>query len=572
MTLPTAKHHWNLDKDSGTNPVDAIGGAALRIERPDFRPGKDGQAETCLRFAPGTDAQVVTTDLPDLAPPWTASMWIKREADTSSSALLSSERFALKLEQYQRPQKVGITVCGVRDLASEVEIPLGAWSHVVFVGTGLETKLYVDGAHVDTFSTDAPFHLPLKWVGSMAGWTEFGAFCLDELKIFDKELTSEQVRELYNEPSNTATPTLHQCWLWGHNGHGELGNGSYINVLTPKPGPVLSPDGFKALAVGAIHNLALLEDGSVLGWGYNQQGHLGVGDQVNRPTPTKVPPLAGHKVRKLSAGPLHSMAITENGELWVWGYNLNGQQGTGTKIRVSVPQRVPLPTQSEVVAVSAGAYHSLALLQDGTVLAWGSNEKGQLGIGSTAEERTTPVIVSIPSGYGKVTAIAGGFKHNLALTDTGTVFAWGLNDHGQLGTGNNTNSRTPVRVSGLPGPVTAIAACRSGDSSNSYSLALVDGNVYAWGSNKDGQLGNGTTATSMTPGQVSGLTEVTQIAAGVYHAMALTQNGDVWVWGSNGYGQLGDGSNSVSTTPKRVPGLSGIKAIGAGGGYSMAAR
>jgi alpha-tubulin suppressor-like RCC1 family protein len=226
-----------------------------------------------------------------------------------------------------------------------------------------------------------------------------------------------------------------------------------------------------------------------------------------------------------------------------------------------------------------------------TLTAWGGNFFGQLGDG-TSDRRTTPVEVSNLDGA-ELKVIAGGQLHSLALKEDGTVLAWGYNEQGQLGDGTNTSSSTPVRVSELDG-VRVIAA------GGSNGLALKDdGTVWAWGSNRFGQLGDGTSTDgtvttceitqvgpttpssctdSNTPVQASELDGIEAIAAGFSHGLALKDDGTVWTWGFNQAGQLGNGTYTLGTpsvginTPAQVGELSGVKAIAGGGEHSLADR
>jgi alpha-tubulin suppressor-like RCC1 family protein len=251
-----------------------------------------------------------------------------------------------------------------------------------------------------------------------------------------------------------------------------------------------------------------------------------------------------------------------------WGSNQRGQLGEGTTTSSDVPLAVT--GLSGVTAVSGGADDSLALLSNGTVMAWGENGLGELGNGTTKEDSDVPVAVS---GLSEVTAIAAGGSHGLALLRNGTVVAWGYNAFGQLGDGTTSGpetscsdslpcSRTPVSVSGLS-EVTAIAA------GYNYSLALLrNGMVMAWGYNESGALGKGTTAegANPTPAPVSGLSEVTAIAAGLGGvSTALLKNGTVMDWGYGAEGQLGNGTTESSDVPVGVKGLSGVVALPNGG-------
>ena len=198
-----------------------------------------------------------------------------------------------------------------------------------------------------------------------------------------------------------------------------------------------------------------------------------------------------------------------------------------------------------------------------TVRAWGYNGDGELGNGTTSSS-STPVQVSDLTG---ITAIAGeGYGGGYALKSGGTVWAWGNNPDGELGNGTTTSSSTPVQVSGLTG-ITAIA----GGGDDGYALKS-GGTVWAWGYGGDGGLGNGTTATdSSTPVEVSGLTGITALAGGLNDGYALKSGGTVWAWGYGAYGGLGNGTTTDSSTPVQVSGLTGITAIAGGGddGYAL---
>lgn len=313
-----------------------------------------------------------------------------------------------------------------------------------------------------------------------------------------------------------------------------------------------------AAALGATH--------IVWGWGKNE-GQLGDGTEGNvRALP--VPSEQG--VVGVSAGDLFSLALMEDGTITAWGYNGQGQLGDGTTTESKVP--VPVSGLSGVTAIAAGWSDGLALRGDGTVWAWGSNDHGELGDGTTISH-SVPVQVIGLSG---VTAIAAGRADSLALLKDGTVMAWGYNWSGQLGDGTTADSSVPIAVHGLSG-VSAISA------GNSYALALLgDGTVMAWGDNELGELGNGTTTTSTLPVAVSGLTGVTHIAAGEGHSLATLGDGTGAAWGRNDQGQLGDGTNTgpeqcgrgpvipCSTTPVPVLGLTGATAVAAGFQNSLA--
>jgi alpha-tubulin suppressor-like RCC1 family protein len=216
--------------------------------------------------------------------------------------------------------------------------------------------------------------------------------------------------------------------------------------------------------------------------------------------------------------------------------------------------------QGRIVAATQTVY----LASDGTVWAWGSNSNGQLGDGTTTDS-ATPVQVAGLSGV-TVTAIAAGEFHTVALASDGTVWAWGSNSNGQLGDGTTTDSATPVQVPVLS-DATAIAA------GSAYTVALKsDRTVWTWGANDRGQLGHGGTGQKTKPTQVSGLSDVIAIAAGSAHTLALKKDGTVRAWGDNDNGQLGNGNTNEKKSPVDVKKLSDVIAIAAGESHSVALK
>ena len=303
---------------------------------------------------------------------------------------------------------------------------------------------------------------------------------------------------------------------------------------------------------------------NVWAWGRNG-GKLGDCTTTERTTPVQVSNLSG--VTDVAGGYGHSLAVKDDGTAWAWGANQYGQLGDGTTLYPSGyrPTPVKVSDLSGVTDVAAGYEHSLALKDDGTVWAWGHNWAGQLGDGTTTpypSGRPTPVKVSGLSG---VTEISSGADYSLAVKDDGTVWAWGANGSGVLGDGTYTNRTTPVRVSGLSG-VTDVWA------GSGHSLAVkADGTVWAWGTNYYGRLGDGTSTDRLTPVKVSGLSGVTDVAGGTYHSLALKGDGTVWAWGWNGYAQVGS-SEYVQTTPVKVSGISSVVGVSGGTYHSLALK
>jgi alpha-tubulin suppressor-like RCC1 family protein len=218
-----------------------------------------------------------------------------------------------------------------------------------------------------------------------------------------------------------------------------------------------------------------------------------------------------------------------------------------------------LPLQN-IVQVTAGRDHTCVLTTDGRVKCWGGNHRGQLGDGTTSH-RDTPVVVSGLNSH--VASIAAGRDHTCALTIDGGVKCWGSNGHGELGDGKALSERSvPADVVGLSSGVAEITT------GNQHTCVVTTvGAVKCWGDNHSGQLGDGAMLTERSsPVDVLELSaSVIAIAAGRDHTCAVTQEGAVKCWGSNRYGQLGDGTTENKSTPVDVVGLnSGVMAIAAG--------
>ncbi|MCL5036288.1 MAG: hypothetical protein M1269_04130 [Chloroflexi bacterium] len=260
----------------------------------------------------------------------------------------------------------------------------------------------------------------------------------------------------------------------------------------------------KAIAAGDLHSLALKRDGTVWAWGDNNHFPLGeyYGQRLHH---VPVQGLRGKEFRAgitaIAAGFYFSMALMKDGTVWAWGLNGNGQLGYTPKLKNLDESRLPMQVNglggsgilTGITAIAAGQGHSMALRNDGTVFAWGWNGNGQLGDGSKTD-RHTPVQVRGPGDEGYLTgviAIATRPAHTLALKKDGTVWAWGDNEWGQLGDGTQTERLTPVQVKGPAGSgfLTGVTDIEAGEG---HSLAFrSDGTVWAWGHNNHGQLGIG---------------------------------------------------------------------------------
>lgn len=315
-------------------------------------------------------------------------------------------------------------------------------------------------------------------------------------------------------------------WSFGSNASGQLGLGDTVDRAVP----TLVGSGFTSISAGARHALALKSDGSLWAWGHNADGQLGLGDTTPRNVPVPVGPGFTH----LAAGGRHSLAVKSDGTLWTWGANDAGQLGHGDVVPRNVPTRVTA-LGAGFLALAAGSSHSFAIQSGGTLLAWGDNGFGRLGVGD-ASPRLSPAVVG--TGYAQV---AAGAEHSLGLDTTHTLRAWGRNDEGQLGVTGGTQLTPVVVGSGYA----AIAAA------GSHSVALeTGGTLRAWGRNESGQLGLKDVTSRASPTAVT--TGVTAVAAGAAHVVSTKSDGTLWAQGNNTGAQLGLGDVRARWQPTRV--------------------
>ncbi|WP_161522234.1 RCC1 domain-containing protein [Bifidobacterium xylocopae] len=332
-------------------------------------------------------------------------------------------------------------------------------------------------------------------------------------------------------------------YAWGKNDKGQLGDGTTTD--RPTPVRVHAPAGvtFTALAAGASHAIAVGSDGKAYAWGINY-GQLGDGSDINRPLPVTFQTPAGVSVTQVAAGFYHSLALGDDGKIYAAGFNGSGQLGAGDTATRKTPVAVAAPAGRRFVDIGAGKFHSLAITDQGRAYAWGANGKGQLG--TTGGATSSPQAVAMPANvaFAQITA---GDDYSAAVSDTGALYTWGGNASGQLGDGTTTDKTGPTKIS-LPGDpaVQAIAA------GGSHMIALTDdGTLYTWGANTGGQLGDGTTTGTASPQRLNlpGGATGAGPGAGSAHSLATDSSGQVYTWGANAGGQLGDGTTTGRTRP-----------------------
>ena len=364
---------------------------------------------------------------------------------------------------------------------------------------------------------------------------------------------------------------------WGYNASGQVGNGAVSEApcyCIPTPTPIQGVSEVAEIAGGYEFGLALLADGRLMSWGYNNSGELGDGTTNLNPVPTVVPSVSG--VIAVAGGTTHAMALLSDGSILAWGQNNFGELGLGSNegpetCGSSACSRVPVkvPGVSEAIAIAADEYFSMALLADGTVLGWGQNTTGQVGdgVGTSVGCKCVPAPKAIPGVAGAV-AIAAAAYTGAALLMDGTVRNWGRNDEGQLGTGQLSPSVGCVCLPATSPAGQPVVGWLSSAGDHTVVMQRTGG-LLAWGYNYYGQIGNGSEPGPPcycvpTPSTVSALEAPVRVDAGDGSTFALLADGTLRSWGSNAEGQLGTGNlGGVARIPVAVAGVTGASdAIG----------
>jgi len=336
-----------------------------------------------------------------------------------------------------------------------------------------------------------------------------------------------------------------------------LGTKCGINKACDGGGECVMPP---SISAGGGHTCGLTSAGAVLCWGNNSHGQLGDKTIVPRSVPTPVEGL-GAGIIQISAGLQHTCAITSVGGVVCWGYNGSGQLGDGSLASKLSPNPVA-SMESGAKFVSAGGDHTCVLTTIGGVKCWGNNAQGQLGDGTVTTSSVVKSVVGLESG---VVAISSGQNHSCAVTALGSAKCWGSNNDGQLGDGTKEDRLFPTPVWGLVVDTVAVYA------GSLHTCAItMGGKPWCWGSNGNGAIGDGSTYDHTIPVAVVGLaSDVVQMAVSKgevrVHTCAVDRSGRATCWGFGGDGELGDGGTGNQLVPTEVVGLS-VGAIGVSAG------
>ncbi|MDT7510603.1 InlB B-repeat-containing protein [Bifidobacterium sp. H6bp9] len=353
-------------------------------------------------------------------------------------------------------------------------------------------------------------------------------------------------------------------WKTSDTLHGDDTGGSKITLTPPKPRAVR----FAQASAGRYHTLAVGSDGHVYAWGNQASGGLGNSKSSGTATTpvriTENDAIKGKIFIAVSAGDAYSMALASDGTVYTWGSNSKGQLGNGTTDNSNEPVKAQTG-DAKITAISAGRAYAMALASDGTVYTWGNNVQGQLGNGSSDKNsHSSPAKVTALSN---ITAISAGFTTGTALDSQGHAWAWGENSKGQLGNGALGDNPTPTRVqdldTGQPDARFYIAI----SAGYQHVLALdTDHDLYGWGSGT--AIGSTTDTNVSTRGSTaisfgSDPVNIIAISAGDDGSETVDDSGEIYTWGNEGYGQLGNGSNDSTawqTSPKAITLAQSVKA------------
>ncbi|MFI8631280.1 RCC1 domain-containing protein [Microbacterium sp. NPDC077663] len=354
-------------------------------------------------------------------------------------------------------------------------------------------------------------------------------------------------------------------WAWGDNEYGQLGTGNNDSSTRPVRVDMAPLGGrvVTSLTTGARFTIAIASDDTVWAWGDNSWGQLGNGTQTssNRPVQVDTSAFAGRHLVSVDGGSAHVASVADDGTVWSWGWGLGGELG----VRLANGGLALTPVQIDTAPVggrafaqvSAGIWHTIARATDGTLWAWGGNMNGQFGIGTASDDASfAPVPTDMASFAGRtVTSVAAGGYHTLARTDDGTVWVWGEGTNGQLGIGNLESTLEPRQID----PASFGNRSLTDISASLYNsvATATDGSIWTWGGNQQGQLGTGSgVEISSIPVQVDTTAMPTQNPRAVstygLRVLVIAGDGTGWGWGRNSLGQLGNNTTIGAPTPTPV--------------------
>jgi alpha-tubulin suppressor-like RCC1 family protein len=328
-------------------------------------------------------------------------------------------------------------------------------------------------------------------------------------------------------------------YLWGLNGAGQLGINDIFNRSSPTQ--VGLDTAWAQMKTSSFGNcmLGVKTNGTLWGWGQNNDGQLGQNDTIYRSSPTQIG--SDTNWASVSTGNYNTVAIKTTGSIWSWGRNTDGQLGLGNIINRSSP--VQIGSDTNWASVSAGSTHSLAIKTTGSIWSWGRNLDGQLGQNNIIN-RSSPVQIGSDTNWASV---SGGVGWTIAIRTTGSLWAWGGNTQGQLGQNNTTNRSAPIQIGSNTNWSKISAGVRQA------SAITTSNTMFTWGSNLYGCLGLNDEITKSSPVQVGSDTNWSDVRVTSYFGIAIKTTGSIWSWGDNSDGQLGQNNSTIITNRRSSP-------------------
>jgi alpha-tubulin suppressor-like RCC1 family protein len=330
-------------------------------------------------------------------------------------------------------------------------------------------------------------------------------------------------------------------WNWGYNGHGGLGNGAIGNNNGSPVQTISSGVNWKQTATGFYHNAGIKTDGTLWLWGDNRYyGQLGDNTTTKKSSPVQTVS-GGTNWKLIACAFYHTTAIKTDGTLWLWGRNNYGQLGNNNTTSQSSPIQT-VAAGNNWRTVSTGLSNIAGIKTDGTLWIWGRNAEGQLGTNNTTD-RSSPV-QTIASGT-NWKQVSVGRLYCAAIKTDNTLWLWGSNQYGLLGDNTNNNKSSPIQTISSGNNWKQVSA-----SDGNCAAIKTDGTLWIWGKNDAGQLGTNNTTYRSSPVQtIAGGTNWKLVSCGVAHIAAIKTDGTLWMWGSDAFGALGTNFSGATSSP-----------------------
>ncbi|XP_048243824.1 E3 ubiquitin-protein ligase HERC2-like isoform X1 [Haliotis rufescens] len=363
-----------------------------------------------------------------------------------------------------------------------------------------------------------------------------------------------------------------QIWVWGHNHRGQLGGVEGAKVKLPVSCESLASLRPVQLIGGEQTLFAVTADGKVYGTGYGAGGRLGIGGTESVSTPTLLESIQHVFIKKVAvnSGGKHCLALSSEGEVYSWGEGEDGKLGHGNRSPCDRPRVIESLRGKEVIDISAGGAHSACITSNGELYTWGKGRYGRLGHGDSEDQPRPRLVETLKTTRVTDVACGSGDAQSLCITEDDCVWSWGDGDYGKLGRGGSDGCKVPVKIESLQGLGVIKVECGS-----QFSVALTkSGAVYTWGKGDYHRLGHGTDDHVRRPRRVSALQgkKIIDVACGSLHCVACSDAGEVYTWGDNDEGQLGDGTTNAIQRPRLVAALQGkkINRVACGSAHSLA--